>query len=77
MVCASVREDNPRALASGLSPVHTHSHTITFYCTRMHMHLVHGEIFVVEHLVINEKGALSTRTDHAITVTHMYPLKLQ
>ena len=28
MVCAYVREDNPRASASGLSPVHTHSHTI-------------------------------------------------
>ena len=24
MVCASVREDNPRASASGLSPVQTH-----------------------------------------------------
>ena len=30
MICAYVREDNPRALASGLSPVHTHDHTITF-----------------------------------------------
>ena len=29
MVCAYVREGNPRALASGLSPVHTHNHTIT------------------------------------------------
>ena len=29
MVCAYVREDNPRALASGLFPVHTHNHTIT------------------------------------------------
>ena len=29
MVCAYVREDNPRALASGLSPVHTHNSTIT------------------------------------------------
>ena len=29
MVCAYVWEDNPRALASGLSPVHMHSHTIT------------------------------------------------
>ena len=29
MVCAYVREDNPRALASGLSPVHAHNHTIT------------------------------------------------
>ena len=29
MVCAYVREDNPRALASGLSPVHVHNHTMT------------------------------------------------
>ena len=29
MVYAYVREDNPRAVASGLSPVHTHNHTIT------------------------------------------------
>ena len=29
MVCAYVREDYPRALGSGLSPVHTHNHTIT------------------------------------------------
>ena len=28
MVCASVREDNPRALASELSPVQTQNHTI-------------------------------------------------
>ena len=42
----------------------------------MHMHFVHCEISDVEHLVINEKGALSSRTDHAITVTHMHPLKL-
>ena len=26
MVCAHVRGDNPRALASGLSPVHMHNH---------------------------------------------------
>ena len=31
MVCAYVQEDNPQALASGLSPVHAHNHTIT-YC---------------------------------------------
>ena len=29
MVCAYVREDNPRALASGLSHVHMRNHTIT------------------------------------------------
>ena len=29
MVGAYVREDNPRAFASGLSPVHAHNHTIT------------------------------------------------
>ena len=27
MVCVYVLDDNPRALASGLSPIHTHSHT--------------------------------------------------
>ena len=39
MVCAYVREDNPRTLASGLSPVHAHNHTITAvpYCTCMHV----------------------------------------
>ena len=35
MVCVYVREDNPQALASGLSPVQTHSHTITFL---LHQH---------------------------------------
>ena len=29
MVCAYLRENNPRALASGLSPVHIHNLTIT------------------------------------------------
>ena len=48
MVCAYVREDNPQALANGLSPVHQHNHTITlFYCTSMHEHFVHCEIFGV------------------------------
>ena len=28
MVCAYVREDNPRVLVSGLSPVHKHNHTL-------------------------------------------------
>ena len=27
MVFAYIRKDNPRALASGLPPVHTHNHT--------------------------------------------------
>ena len=36
MVCANVRGDNPRALiVSGLSPVHTHNHTIT---ALLHLH---------------------------------------
>ena len=30
MVCASVQEDNPRGLESGLSPVHMQNHTITY-----------------------------------------------
>ena len=35
MVCVYVREDNPRALVSGFSPIHTHSYTITFL---LHQH---------------------------------------
>ena len=35
MVCAYVREDNPQALLSGLSPIHMHNHTITFL---LHQH---------------------------------------
>ena len=41
MVCASVREDNPGALASGVSLVQTKNHTILAYCTSMHLHFVH------------------------------------
>ena len=56
MVCAYVREGNPRALASGLSPVHTHNHTIT---ALLHQHdawaLVHYEIFDVEHWNITQR----------------------
>ena len=49
MVCAYVREDNPRDLASGLCPVHTHNYTITC-CTSMDLHFVHCEIFDIKHL---------------------------
>ena len=48
MVCAYVREDNPRALANELSPVHAHNHTIP---ALLHQHAcalcVHCEIFDV------------------------------
>ena len=50
MVCAYVREDNTRALASGLSPVHTHNHTIT-----ASLHFVHCEIFDVEHWNVTQR----------------------
>ena len=52
-----VREDNPRALASGLSPVHMHSHTLP-YCNSMHVHFVHCEIFDVKHIEISLKCAI-------------------
>ena len=56
MVSAYVREDNPRALASGLSPVHTHNHAITAYCcTNMYVHFVNCEIFDVEHWNITQR----------------------
>ena len=48
MVCASVQENNPRALASGLSPVHTHNHTITALLHQHAWHFVHCEIFDVK-----------------------------
>ena len=51
MVCAYVREDNPRALASGLSPIHVHNHTIT---ASMHVHFMHCEISDVKHSNITQ-----------------------
>ena len=54
MVCAYVWEDNPRALASGLSPVHMHNHTKIAYCSSMHVYFVHCEVFDVKHLNIKK-----------------------
>ena len=50
MVCAYVWEDNPLAKARGLSST-TCAQTIQKlpYCTSMHVHFLHGEIFDVEH----------------------------
>ena len=46
MVCAYVREDNPRALARGLSPVHAHNQTIT---ALLHQHAcVHCTFEILE-----------------------------
>ena len=47
MVCASVWEDNPRALASGLSPIRMQNHTITYF--------VHCDVFDDKHWYINER----------------------
>ena len=52
MACAYVREDNPLALASGLSPVHAHSHTKT---ALLHQHHVHCEISDVKHSNITQR----------------------
>ena len=38
MVCASVREDNPRALASALSPVHIQNLTTTSLLQQLRQH---------------------------------------
>ena len=45
VVCPPVRGDNPRALTSGLSPVHGDNHGITFYTTYISVGLAHYEIF--------------------------------
>ena len=45
MVCASVQEDNPRALETGLSPIPTQNYTINCF---LHLHafaLLHCAIF--------------------------------
>ena len=46
MVCASVREDNPKALASGLSSsTDAQTKQLLAYCYSMQLHLMHCEIF--------------------------------
>ena len=49
MVYAPLREDNPRALASGLSPVHTHNHTLTFLLHQYEFALCASIIFDVKY----------------------------
>ena len=48
MVCLSVRVDNPRALASGLSYVQVDKLGITFYNTYISVDHAHHEIFRAE-----------------------------
>ena len=45
MGCPPVREDNPRALASGLSYVQVDKHDITILYTFISVDLAHHEIF--------------------------------
>ena len=44
MGCPPVREDNPRALASGLSYVQVDTHGITIYAACISVDLAHYEI---------------------------------
>ena len=44
MGCPPVREDNPRALASGLSYVQVDKHGIIFYTTYISVDLAHHDI---------------------------------
>ena len=43
MGCPPVHEDNPRALASGLSYVHVDKHVITILC-HLHHEVFHAEV---------------------------------
>ena len=63
MVCVSVREDNPRTLASGSSPVETQKHAITAYCTSMYLQFVLYGIFEVKHWNISER---SNKCNHSV-----------
>ena len=52
MVCVSVQGENPRALASGLTPAYMQNHKIKLLIepTCINLHFVHCEIFdVLEH----------------------------
>ena len=48
MVCLPVCGDNPRALASGLSPVHADNHGTTILCHHISVDIAHYEIFRVK-----------------------------
>ena len=61
MVCVSVREDNLRALASGLSPVHMQNLTTTCLLQQLHQHaFVFCELrdILASNIGISMKGAL-------------------
>ena len=57
MICASVREYNPRALVSGLSSIQMHKPYTNFLIAPAYIHLpfVHCEIFDIKHFYINER----------------------
>ena len=63
MVCASVQENNPRAVASGLSPVHTHNHTITFLLHKDVCALISIVRYLILKVGISLKGAISCLTE--------------
>ena len=50
--CPSVRRDNPRALASGLSYVQVDKHGITIYTTYISVYLALHEIFLLFDCII-------------------------
>ena len=66
MVCAYLREDNPRVLESGLFPVQTHKPYNNFLIapacirTSIHVHFIQCEIFD-ENIGLSLKGAIKIK----------------
>ena len=67
MGCPPVREDNPRALASGLSYVQVDKHDITILYNLHHCDIAHHEIFHAKF----GKGGIDVDAG-AIKMRHVY-----
>ena len=80
--CAYVREDNPQALASGLSPVHTHNHTKTYLlhqhacalCTLSGLSPVHTHNHTITYLLHQHACALCTLSGLSPVHTHNHTI---
>ena len=76
MVCAYVREDNPRALASGLSPVRVHNHTITALlhqhkCALCALYDIYCKTFEY-HSNVQHTERIKTCVSNGIKLLHIY-----
>ena len=62
-ICPPVRENNPRALASGLSYVQVDRHSITILYTYISVDLAHHDIF---HAEVRKGGIKWSTTENVL-----------